>query len=327
MSPWTRAPSGVADSDLQSSSRAYQLLVGALAVLICVAGAWLARRNLRTGRGDRRGAFTLAAAVFIARAIAFAFGAHHMGSMPVELMLASAALAWATFTATAVWVLYLALEPFVRRRWPHLIVAWTRLLGGQARDPLVGRDLLIGTALGGAFIVATLGIEVIGRRLGDTGLSDYARTVEDLPLLGIGGRIALLALLAQGALNVSLIYMFVLTLLTMIVRRRAIATAIFFVLVAATFLLDASAPIDRVQAIVPAAMMTVAIVRFGPLAMAAMFAMMATANTYPMTLDPSVWYAGASFFALAVIAALVAYALYTCLGGKPFAGLRLVDDV
>ena len=38
----------------------------------------LARRNLRLGRGDRRGAFRLAAFVFAAWAVAWLFGAHHV---------------------------------------------------------------------------------------------------------------------------------------------------------------------------------------------------------------------------------------------------------
>jgi len=39
----------------------------------------------------------------------------------------------------------------VRRRWPHLLIAWTRVLDGRWRDPLVGRSLLAGT---GAALVA-----------------------------------------------------------------------------------------------------------------------------------------------------------------------------
>ena len=42
------------------------------------------------------------------------------------------------------WLIYIALEPFLRRRWPHRIISWNRLLRGNLRDPLVGRDILIG---------------------------------------------------------------------------------------------------------------------------------------------------------------------------------------
>jgi serine/threonine-protein kinase len=47
-----------------------------------------------------------------------------------------------------VWLLYVALEPFARRRFPKTLISWKRLLAGRIRDPLVGRDILVGAALG-----------------------------------------------------------------------------------------------------------------------------------------------------------------------------------
>ena len=37
---------------------------------------------------------------------------------------------------------------WVRRRWPQTMISWSRLLTGQFRDPLVGRDILFGVMLG-----------------------------------------------------------------------------------------------------------------------------------------------------------------------------------
>jgi serine/threonine-protein kinase len=42
----------------------------------------------------------------------------------------------------------MALEPYVRRRWPETLISWTRLLGGRIRDPLVSGHLLTGLAMG-----------------------------------------------------------------------------------------------------------------------------------------------------------------------------------
>ncbi len=44
------------------------------------------------------------------------------------------------------WILYLAIEPYARRNWPDMLISWSRLLGGRLKDPLVGRDLLVGAA-------------------------------------------------------------------------------------------------------------------------------------------------------------------------------------
>ena len=57
-------------------------------------------------------------------------------------------MARATFAAAATWVTYIALETYVRRFWPQTMITWSRLLMCRFRDPLVGRDVLIGGLLG-----------------------------------------------------------------------------------------------------------------------------------------------------------------------------------
>jgi len=47
------------------------------------------------------------------------------------------------------WVLYMAIEPYMRRRWPEMLISWTRVLTGKFYDARVGRDVMLG-ALGGA---------------------------------------------------------------------------------------------------------------------------------------------------------------------------------
>src|SRR5262249_48993017 len=53
--------------------------------------------------------------------------------------------------------LYMAFEPYVRRFWPQLLIGWSRLLSGRVRDPMVGREVLVGAAAGtvGALLIAT----------------------------------------------------------------------------------------------------------------------------------------------------------------------------
>ncbi len=45
-------------------------------------------------------------------------------------------------------MIYIALEPSVRRYWPRLLISWSRLMAGDFRDPMVGRDLLVGGCWG-----------------------------------------------------------------------------------------------------------------------------------------------------------------------------------
>ncbi len=46
------------------------------------------------------------------------------------------------YAFTVMWI-YLALEPQVRRRWPHTLISWTSLMTSRWKDPIVGRDVLL----------------------------------------------------------------------------------------------------------------------------------------------------------------------------------------
>ena len=93
------------------------------------------RRNMPLGRGDRRGAGRLAATVFGLRMAAWTLQATHTTVLPREQDLFMYALARALYGAAIVWVLYVAIEPTVRRHWPGILISWSRVLGGRLRDP------------------------------------------------------------------------------------------------------------------------------------------------------------------------------------------------
>ena len=111
----------------------------------------LARLNYRQGRGDREGAFRLAAVMFALEILLWLCRGHIVAGMDVVGAF-FIAVSTALFVSGTTWMLYLALEPWVRRRWPQTIISWSRLLSGQFRDPLVGRDILFGVMLGVVWI-------------------------------------------------------------------------------------------------------------------------------------------------------------------------------
>ena len=57
-------------------------------------------------------------------------------------------------SAAIMWVVYLALEPAVRARWPHSIVTWNRVLAGRWSDPQVWSHVLVGAAAGSLMWIA-----------------------------------------------------------------------------------------------------------------------------------------------------------------------------
>ncbi len=119
-----------------------------LVSLLMVGGAYFARRNLKLGRGDRKGAFRIAIVGTLFGVVDWALGTHHVADTNVVFGKFMENLGRAVFLGVLLYVIYLALEPFVRRRMPGLLISWSRLLAGAWRDPLVGRDLLIGIAFG-----------------------------------------------------------------------------------------------------------------------------------------------------------------------------------
>ena len=149
--PWTR-PARTVSSALTAAERAGLALLFLMIAGMIAGVAIFARRNLRAGRGDRRGAVRLSAFVFAAMVVAWFFGEHHVATL-WEVALVTMALSSALFAAGLCWLGYLAVEPFVRRRWPDVLVSWARLLAGELRDPLVGRDVLVGCAAGPALAV------------------------------------------------------------------------------------------------------------------------------------------------------------------------------
>src|SRR5712691_402601 len=130
-----------------------RISTGVLLVLflaVTTSGLFVARRNVRLKRSDTRGAARLGVSVFLIFSVMWLLSAHHVASLD-EFDSILSALSWALLATTLATVMYLALEPYVRRRDPHTLISWTRLLAGQWRDPLVARDVLIGACYGVLF--------------------------------------------------------------------------------------------------------------------------------------------------------------------------------
>ncbi|HZF08199.1 MAG TPA: serine/threonine-protein kinase [Thermoanaerobaculia bacterium] len=151
--------------------RLSRLLADALFLLILVTTALLARRSLRLGRGDRRGAARFALAIFGLSFAGWLLGGKHTPGL-AEISLAARAASTAIVRALLVWAFYLGLEPYLRRRWPERIISWTRLLAGQVRDPLLGRDLLVGCLAGLLICLTTYGEKLLTDQLHGTSALD-----------------------------------------------------------------------------------------------------------------------------------------------------------
>jgi hypothetical protein len=121
------------------------------------AAAFMARRNLVLGRGDRRGAFRVSLLLCGVGIVSWALGAHNVADWIAQIGLVTRGAGIVVLEAAFVWLMYLAVEPYARRLRPWTLVSWTRFLGGGFSDPVVGRDTLVGVAWGVLlFYVVTL---------------------------------------------------------------------------------------------------------------------------------------------------------------------------
>ena len=281
-------------------------------------GVLFAWKNLRHGRGDLRGALRLAAVTFAARMLLWLVLAHHVATAAEVVMLVEA-LQSALYWSGTIGLLHLALEPFVRRRWPDSIISWSRLLAGDARDPLVGRDLLIGGAFGGAMLAADQIITLIPLWLGrDVSPMIASARLYDLGLLGARGFVAAFVNQLSAAFLFSFVVISMLLFFTMLTRSRRIAIGVVWVLFYVLFRLNSSDPSPLgwlLGAIAPTLLMVV-LTRYGVLALIATMFFLHFSAFYPVTTDLTAWYA-TSFLLESIVLLAVAFSGFrTSLAGQ-----------
>ena len=142
---------------------------------VLLGGLLLARRNLKLGRSDRNGAFRIASVFVAVHMLGWRSGAPILADVARRSSPSSERWRRLCSKASCCGFSILALEPYVRKRWPETIISWTRVLAGRFRDPLVGRDILLGCLLG----VGTVALIDAPRLLGiDPRRPDGCQSVE-----------------------------------------------------------------------------------------------------------------------------------------------------
>ena len=272
------------------------------------------RHNLVRGRGDRRSASRLATYVFAITFLAWAVLANHVLAISAEWVLLTRGIATALLHAAAVWVVYIAVEPYVRRQWPHMVVSWSRLLGGHFRTPGLGRDTLIGIAVG-----------VVGRLILmiDESLAPSAGAVRAAPhpgtLLGLGSPdgIAFVVLYYQFiAIFFALGLAFLLLLLRRVAWNDRAALVALWILVSAVGVSGENPAVELTLSLARNALVIWTLYRFGIHALAMSWLTYYIVLRVPLTLDITAWYGPRSFMTIAAIAALSAYAFHLAVGRR-----------
>ncbi len=297
------------------SERVFGVGVLSIGFLTIVGGIFFARRNLRLGRGDRRSAMRLAFFILILGFLAWIFIVSQISIMSPLVI---------PYWAVMVWIFYMALEPFVRRRWPQVLVAWTRLLSGRWRDPLIARDVLIGCGS----IVLVRCVDFFAQYLLPVGLG-YSESSQPLA--------STLDILAGPSFFISVLFSFIrerivlgLGLLCLLFIMKVLLKNQVAAIIACVLLFSLMMGPGNLWSFLVTLVLTpiffIVLMRFG--ALAAIFALFVDAviREMPAFMAPSAWYSGYGYAALIIVGVIVLYAFYTSLGGRPVFGTPQLDE-
>jgi serine/threonine-protein kinase len=286
-----------------------------IAAMLLVAGV-IARRNLRLGRGDARGAVRLARYVLGVGFLSWLVAADHVFDFS-EVGLLVHGLGTLLVLTAITWLFYLAIEPYVRRHWPHTLISWTRLLTGGWRDPRVGRDVLIGVGAGTAMAVLVDLFQLLPAALNGPPSAPRAFGLDVLA----GGR-EILADLLFAQPNSALVALGLLLLLMMgrlVLRRESLAIAAALLVLclpeslAVPLPLWLVLPLDMLIVLVP----TLVLVRCGLLSAIVAFYVSNRLLTYPLTSDLAGPAAVPTLVLAALLLGLTLWAARAALAGRP----------
>jgi len=315
VAPWTEAEDGAPDAT-GFWARAPELVGPLWLVFILIAASIVAIRNVRLGHGDRRTALRLALYLGAVRLLWMA-GANHLPSAE-EIGIFTGHLAWSLYRVGIVYVFYLAIEPYARKLWPGMLVSWVRLAGGKFRDPLVGRDVLVGVAYG---ILLTLTWRAVIWLPGLVGLEGYGAQYDLWSLESLRGfRHAFGAVAGVHATSVTEMF-YTLTLflvLRLLLRRTWITIGIISLMILVMYLPDVGHPAPYlIVSLVMLAMFWFVLLRFGLLAATVGFGVRAMLTTLPLTFDLFAWHANATRIVLVLIVGLAAWGFTAATAGRP----------
>lgn len=285
--------------------------------IVPIIGGLKARRNLRFGRSDTKGAIRLALFVGVCNALALlSLGGYHPDVWIVVQI--AARLGVAALTALVVWVCYIALEPLTRRQAPELLVSWMRLMDGRWHDPRVGRDLLVGLAFGCSLPVLAYGLVALPWWINAPGVVPLSQ------VFTVNAWSTVMLLLSGATPLVSLAILFLLALVQAIFKRSWVLFIAIFLITLPGVIVDQhlNMSLALIYSTVSSMATFVLITRFGPLSLsiATLAALVLWAT--PLDFRYDAWYWPQSAATVGILLALGIFSFRNTLAGR-----RLFNDV
>ena len=222
--------------------------------------------------------------------------------------------------------IYCALEPFVRRWWSEYLISWSRLLTGDFRDPMVGRDILIG---GAATCIYHL-ITVVIRLVDEFGLGEKRQLqtnirweVADSFLDGMAG----LSRVLVDAVGVPLNFLGIFLIVYFFTRNKKATLILSGILLTVFLAIGSGNTIVWVNDAIAVSALMFVFNRFGIVALMSAYFFFVSIVVLPLSFDPSNIVFPQTVATLVILFAIMAYAAYISIGGaKMFGGKSFWGD-
>jgi serine/threonine-protein kinase len=315
--PWTK-PQRMEEWPQTLGQKIGGVIILSVLISLVIGGALLARRNLKLRRSDRAGADRLALACFFLMLVSSLLLIDHVPDFGGEFDRLFVLVGKAMVAVAVMWLWYIALEPYVRRRWSHALISWSRLLAGRFRDPLVGRDILVG----GVFALTASAVIRIGIWV-SLGFGEPSSAPMLSSLLLLGPRFQIGSYLDGSFVFSALLILILLLSFRLILRKEWLAYLGVFVLQAVLVVVDirADQPLSMTLlsiffgALVWSVFVLVPM-RFGLLASVFFWFFFGILGT-PVRCGLTGWQSEASWTAILFITAVTVYGFHTALAGRP----------
>ena len=202
-------------------------------------------------------------------------------------------------TAFRLWLYYVALEPYVRRLWPDLLISWSRVLDGRLSDPLVGRDLLVGCLAGAVFTLSNCWPVLIRYRIDPNTITNTSAAL------------ATIMQSHQTALMFGLYWLAFFLILRVIFRNTFLASTMFTIGVVVMGIEPEWSWELIVANLFWAALQAFLYVRFGLITVIACWFTLLVLIRFPFTTDFAAWYAHSGNLALVAVLLVTTYGFFT----------------
>jgi hypothetical protein len=290
-----------------SSKQAWPKYVRAFMYFVLFGCALLATHNWRTQRVDRKGALRLCLIAFGLKAIVYiCVGKHVFLETSAAFKCSMGVMLYDVFVVV---LTYVAIEPYIRRFWPDVLVSWSRLIAGQFPDAMVGRDILVGVTAG---VVNEVGQRSPAAMATWCDWScDPLFITQLLPLQGPRVTAGIVADVLQNAIAWGLTVLAFLLVLRFCAKRTWLAGLIYVSLWATAVFphwgrVPYSWPVYPMIALLSLWILT----RFGLLAYTA-FVLTAIVLQFPISVDPSLGFGWMQVLAYGTILGMAGYGFWT----------------